>query len=168
MFEAVDLPDDKGAFYQLLQQQAEALTAGEEDCLANLANIASLLFLSLEQVNWAGFYIAQGEQLVLGPFQGKPACVRIPVGRGVCGTAAEQACTQLVEDVDAFPGHIACDGDSRSEIVVPVMVDGKVVAVLDIDSPVTGRFDEQDKKGLEALVKQLEQTLLFDQVQYCP
>ena len=166
MFEAVKLPEEKAAFYQLLQQQAEALMTGEDDCLANLANIASLLFLSLEKVNWAGFYITRGEQLVLGPFQGKPACVRIPFGSGVCGSAAARKCTQLVKDVDAFPGHIACDAESRSEIVVPVVVDDQVVAVLDIDSPVTNRFDEQDQQGLETLVKWLEQALSFRQIQY--
>ena len=166
MFEAIELPEEKTAFYHLLQQQIEALMTGEDDCLANMANVASLLFLSLEQVNWAGFYIVRGQQLVLGPFQGKPACVRIPFGRGVCGTAATEKCTRLVKDVDAFPGHIACDAESRSEIVLPLIVNGEVVAVLDIDSPVTARFNEQDKTGLETLVKKLEQQLSFQQIQY--
>ncbi len=170
MFEVPELSEeqteDKSAFYELVNKQVEALTAGEEDALANLANISSLLYLSMAEVNWAGFYILRGETLVLGPFQGKPACVRIPLGRGVCGTAAADARSQLVDDVFEFPGHIACDADSRSEIVIPVMNDGRVVAVLDIDSPVASRFDEQDLAGVEAIVKSLEASLKLSQLEY--
>ena len=170
MFEVPELSEeqaeDKKAFYELLSKQVEALTAGEEDVLANLANISSLLYLSMVEVNWAGFYILRGETLVLGPFQGKPACVRIPLGRGVCGTAAAEARSQRVDDVFEFPGHIACDADSRSEIVIPVMNDGRVVAVLDIDSPVASRFDEQDLAGVEAIVKSLEASLKLSQLEY--
>lgn len=166
MFEAVEMPENKADFYRLLTAQAKALTEGEPDALSSLANTASLLFTSMSQVNWAGFYIARGEQLVLGPFMGNPACVRIPFGRGVCGTAAKEGITQRVEDVDAFPGHIACDSASRSEIVLPFIVEGKVVAVLDIDSPVTHRFDEEDQVGLEALVELLTARLDFSQLRY--
>jgi len=166
MFEAIELPENKENFYRLLVGQAKALTEGEDDALANLANIASLLFTSMSKVNWAGFYIARSEQLVLGPFMGKPACVRIPFGRGVCGTAAAEQSTQLVADVHAFPGHIACDADSRSEIVIPIIVEGNTLAVLDIDSPVEKRFDQQDKKGLETLVEVLEGRVDFRQLFY--
>lgn len=166
MFEAPDFPDDKPAFYRLLNEQVKALTGGEPDCLANLANVASLLFTSMAEVNWTGFYIVRGKQLVLGPFMGKPACVRIPFGRGVCGTAVTEKSTMLVEDVDAFPGHIACDADSRSEIVIPLLVDGEVAAVLDIDSPVRQRFDQEDRQGLEALVAELQKSLRLVQLDY--
>ncbi|MGI9273755.1 MAG: GAF domain-containing protein [Endozoicomonas sp.] len=166
MFEAIEMPENKEDFYRFLVGQGRALTEGENDVLANLANIASLLFTAMGEVNWAGFYIVRGEQLVLGPFMGKPACVRIPLGRGVCGTAAADRSTQLVKDVHTFPGHIACDADSRSEIVVPFVVDGHTVAVLDIDSPVESRFDEQDQKGLEALVQMLIERIDFDQLTY--
>ena len=166
MFEAVDMPENKDDFYRLLVAQAEALTSGEEDALACLANVSSLLFTSMAEVNWSGFYVVRGEQLVLGPFMGKPACVRIPLGRGVCGTAAAEGETQLVDDVDAFPGHIACDAASRSEVVVPFIKDGKVLAVLDIDSPIPDRFDDQDRKGLEALVRMLEKRLDLLQLNY--
>ncbi|WP_040799520.1 GAF domain-containing protein [Nocardia higoensis] len=139
--------------YRLLGAQAEALVDGEPDRIANAANLSALIFHSLPDVNWAGFYFADGEELVVGPFQGKPACVRIPFGAGVCGTAAATRTTQLVADVHAFPGHIACDADSRSEIVVPLVRGGVVVGVLDLDSPRPGRFDEVDRAGLEALAK---------------
>ncbi|HLS77598.1 MAG TPA: GAF domain-containing protein [Nocardia sp.] len=144
---------DRVEDYRLLRAQAEALVAGEPDRVANAANLSALLFHSLTEVNWAGFYFADGEELVVGPFQGKPACVRIPFERGVCGTAAATGATQLVPDVHAFPGHIACDADSRSEIVIPLVRDGVVVGVLDLDSPEPGRFDEVDRAGLEAFAR---------------
>lgn len=150
---------DKNAFYQRLQQQAHALIDGEPDLIANMANLSALLNLELNDINWVGFYLLQGQTLVLGPFQGKPACIRIPVGRGVCGTAVAQDATQLVRDVHQFAGHIACDAASNSEIVIPVHRAGEVIAVLDIDSPVFAPFDEADQAGLEQLVKVLEATL---------
>ncbi|MCQ8277667.1 GAF domain-containing protein [Acetobacteraceae bacterium KSS8] len=128
-----------------LPETLEAVFAGEHDLIANAANMAALLFQTLPDVNWAGFYFLQGDELVLGPFQGKVACVRIPLGRGVCGTAAQERRTIVVEDVHAFPGHIACDAASRSEIVVPLIQDGRVLGVLDIDSPIPGRFSPNDK-----------------------
>lgn len=142
------LPDP--ADYCLILSQLDAVTENENNVIANLANASSVLNMNLEQINWVGFYLAQKDRLILGPFQGKPACVRIAFGKGVCGTAAALAATQLVANVHAFPGHIACDGASNAEIVVPLMHDGKVVAVLDIDSPLHGRFTEADQKGLEA------------------
>ena len=135
--------------YSLLLEQLEALTEGERDTIANLANASGALSMNLADVNWVGFYLMREEQLVLGPFQGKPACRRIALGKGVCGTAAATGRTQLVEDVHAFPGHIACDAASNSEIVVPVYHEGRLVAVLDIDSPLFGRFGQRDKEGLE-------------------
>ncbi|WP_440055978.1 GAF domain-containing protein [Pseudoalteromonas sp. T1lg65] len=150
----------KQDFYSSLVKQAQSLIAGERNVIANMANISALLFTSLEDINWAGFYFVDSpHELVLGPFQGNPACIRIPMGKGVCGTAAESQQTQLVEDVHAFAGHIACDAASNSEIVIPVFKDQKVFAVLDIDSPSLARFDEQDKAGLESLVKAFEETL---------
>jgi GAF domain-containing protein len=135
-----------------LREQARALLEGERDPVANAANLASLIFHTLPELNWAGFYWMRGGELVLGPFQGKPACVRIAVGKGVCGTAVAERRTIVVPDVDAFPGHIACDSASRSEVVVPVFRGGELVGVLDIDSPVKGRFDEEHARALEALV----------------
>ncbi|MCF2858594.1 GAF domain-containing protein [Pseudoalteromonas sp. SMS1] len=150
----------KQKFYDLLNQQAQGLIGGESNFIANMANLSALLFTNMEDINWAGFYIMDSEQeLVLGPFQGNPACIRIPVGKGVCGTAVSELKTQLVEDVHAFAGHIACDAASNSEIVIPVYKQGKIFAVLDIDSPSLARFDEQDKIGLEAIVKSFEETL---------
>ena len=145
--------------YSLLSEQLRALTQGVPHFVANLANASALLWHSMEDLNWAGFYLMEGGQLVLGPFQGKTACIEIPVGKGVCGTAVAQRATQLVPDVHAFPGHIACDSASNSEIVVPIFKNGEVAAVLDIDSPSLGRFDEADKAGLEAFVKVLEETV---------
>ena len=143
---------DKPVFYAELEAQARALVAGEPDRIANAANIAALIFNTLPRINWAGFYFLQGDELVLGPFQGKPACVRIPVGRGVCGTAVAEAQSQLVHDVHAFPGHIACDAASRAEVVVPLVgPDGTIFGVLDIDSPEPDRFDAEDLAGLEGL-----------------
>ncbi|KGK01329.1 MULTISPECIES: GAF domain-containing protein [Pseudoalteromonas] len=150
----------KHDFYQSLVKQTESLIGGESNIIANMANISALLFTSLEDVNWAGFYFMDSPtELVLGPFQGNPACIRIPVGKGVCGTAAATEQTQLISDVHAFDGHIACDAASNSEIVVPIMKNGSVFAVLDIDSPSIGRFDTDDQAGLEALVKCLEASL---------
>ena len=136
--------------YAALCTQLEALVKDVPYWIANLANASALLWQHLPQINWAGFYMLEGEQLILGPFQGKPACIVIPVGRGVCGTAAERNETVLVPDVHQFPGHIACDGASNSEIVIPLRKDGKVIGVLDIDSPIFDRFSQADKAGLEA------------------
>ena len=141
----------KPELYRELLTAADALTAGESDAVANMANVAALVWQLVPELNWAGFYRAVEGELVLGPFCGKPACIRIPLGQGVCGTAAAQAESQLVADVHAFPGHIACDADSRSELVVPVLRGGEVVAVIDLDSPRTARFDAADRAGLEAL-----------------
>ena len=150
----------KQEFYQSLVKQTESLITGETNIIANMANISALLFTSLDDVNWAGFYLMDSpSELVLGPFQGNPACIRIPVGKGVCGTAAATAKTQLVEDVHAFAGHIACDDASNSEIVIPILKNGKVFAVLDIDSPSIARFSSDDQKGLEALAACFEATL---------
>ena len=145
--------------YPALCAQAESLVAGVPHLIANLANVSALIYAELEGLNWAGFYLAEGDKLVLGPFQGKPACIEIPWGRGVCGTAAEEDRAQLVPDVHAFPGHIACDCASRSEIVVPLHRGGELVGVLDIDSPIEGRFTAEDRDGLEALCAVLEKHL---------
>jgi GAF domain-containing protein len=139
--------------YDELRDQLAALLDGERDPIANAANMASLLFHTMPGLNWAGFYFLKSGELVLGPFQGKPACVRIPLGSGVCGTAAKSLTTVVVPDVDAFPGHIACDTASRSEIVVPLIKDGSLLGVLDIDSPKLGRFGDADQAGCEALVR---------------
>ncbi|WP_374018503.1 GAF domain-containing protein [Paenibacillus thiaminolyticus] len=143
--------------YPLLHKQLIALIEGEPNLIANLANASALLWQGLKDINWAGFYLMDDskEELVLGPFQGLPACIRIPLGRGVCGTAAQERRTLVVPDVHAFPGHIACDAASRSEIVVPMMKDGRLVGVLDIDSPVTDRFQEPDREALEKMVEAL-------------
>lgn len=143
---------DKRSLYATLQEELGALLHGESDTIANAANFSSLLFHTLPDLNWAGVYLLKGGELVLGPFQGKPACVRIALGRGVCGTAAARRESVLVPDVDTFPGHIACDGASRSELVVPIVKDEALVGVLDLDSPSVGRFDEEDRAGCEALV----------------
>jgi GAF domain-containing protein len=143
---------DKPGFYRELLAQAEGLLHGERDTIANAANLAALIFDAVEDLNWAGFYFLKSEkELVLGPFQGKVACVRIPVGKGVCGSAVAERRSQRVEDVDAFPGHIACDAASRSELVVPLIRDGAVLGVLDLDSPSPGRFMPEDQAGFEAL-----------------
>ncbi len=145
--------------YDLLCAQLAALTENIPHETANLANASALLWQTLPQINWAGFYKMEQGILVLGPFQGKPACIEIPVGRGVCGTAVAEDKTQLVYDVHEFPGHIACDSASNSEIVVPIRVGGRIWGVLDIDSPSVGRFTEEDKEGLERFVKVLEKVL---------
>ena len=137
--------------YPELRAQLVNLLEREPDAIANAANTAALLYHSLPVVNWVGFYFLKGGELVLGPFQGKPACVRIPMGKGVCGTAAERRESVLVQDVHAFPGHIACDTASRSELVVPLIKDGALIGVLDLDSPMPGRFDEDDRAGCESL-----------------
>ena len=144
---------DKAADYARLRSELLGLLAGEHDRVANAANTAALLFEALPEINWAGFYFLQGDELVVGPFQGKPACVRIALGKGVCGSAAAQRRTLIVADVNEFPGHIACDAASRSEIVVPLIDAGTLLGVLDIDSPRTGRFDAADARGLEALAQ---------------
>ena len=145
--------------YQTLVKQIQALTEGVPYLTANLANTAAAIWEAMEGINWAGFYILEEGKLVLGPFQGKPACILIPMGRGVCGTCAAEEKTQLVPDVHQFPGHIACDSASNSEIVVPLMKNGQIWGVLDIDSPLIGRFTEADRTGLEGVVGVLEQIL---------
>ncbi|HFK1787435.1 MULTISPECIES: GAF domain-containing protein [Bacillus cereus group] len=141
--------------YETVIKQLDALLTGESNVVANLSNASALLNQFLDRVNWVGFYVTEGNQLVLGPFQGMPACVRIPFGRGVCGVAAETKTTQLVADVHQFPGHIACDSASNSEIVVPIIKDENVIGVLDIDSPEKNRFDEVDQRYLEKFVETL-------------
>ncbi|WP_298306441.1 GAF domain-containing protein [uncultured Erythrobacter sp.] len=150
----------KPELYRQLNEAADALTSAEPDAVANMANVAALIWEFVPELNWAGFYrmggnASGGDELVLGPFNGRPACIRIPIGVGVCGAAAKTGETQLVEDVHAFPGHIACDTASRSEVVVPVMRDGKVIAVIDLDSPRPARFTQEDADGLEALARML-------------
>ncbi len=146
------MPDDKPQLYRDLAVQLAALLEGESDMVANLANTAALIYHGLPDLNWAGFYLRKSSTLVLGPFQGKPACVHIAIGQGVCGTAAARGETVLVADVDAFPGHIACDPDSRSELVVPLIVGGEIIGVLDLDSALPARFDDADREGCERLV----------------
>ncbi len=141
----------KAELYRELAQAIGAITAGEPDAIANMANAAALLWEYLPDINWVGFYRVIDGELVLGPFQGKVACIRIALGAGVCGTAAASGTSQLVDDVHAFPGHIACDAASAAELVVPIVVAGRVIAVLDIDSPTQARFDEQDRNGVEAI-----------------
>ena len=148
---APDPHTPKPLLYAELVRSASALIEGERDPVANMANVAALLWMSVPRLNWAGFYRALDDELVLGPFIGKPACIRIPFGQGVCGTAAAARATQLVPDVHAFAGHIACDGASRSELVVPVLVNDQVRAVIDLDSPEPDRFDAEDAAGIEAV-----------------
>ena len=148
--------------YTLLNQQLQALTQGVPHRIANLANASALLFQTLEDLNWAGFYLMEDGKLVLGPFQGKTACIEIPVGKGVCGTAVATGESQRVEDVHQFPGHIACDSASNSELVIPIWEKGTIVGVLDLDSPTIGRFEKADQEGLEAFVAVLEQTTFGD------
>ncbi|NLW17763.1 MAG: GAF domain-containing protein [Firmicutes bacterium] len=148
--------DDKAMFYKALLHLLENLVADEPDWLANMCNAAALLGHQLTQINWVGFYLYKQDELVLGPFQGKPACTHIAIGSGVCGTAAERRETIVVPDVEAFPGHIACDAASRSEIVVPIInQEGKLLGVLDVDSPVLNRFNDQDASGLEQVARRL-------------
>ena len=149
-------PEDKNEMYLLLCEQLKSLTEGESHTIPNLANASALLNGALKNINWVGFYLMTDDYLLLGPFQGKTACIRIPVGRGVCGTAVSKNRSQLVPDVHEFPGHIACDSASNSEIVIPIRNGNNIVGVLDIDSPIKNRFDEEDLAGLEAFVKILE------------
>ena len=155
MFEAKPLAATGGKrdLYASLAQQLTGLLHGEPDAIANAANMSALIYELMPDLNWAGFYFMRGGELVLGPFQGKVACVRIPVGRGVCGTAVERKESIVVPDVHAFPGHIACDSASRSELVVPLIKNGTVLGVLDLDSPRPGRFDEDDREGCETLAR---------------
>ncbi len=145
--------------YKILVAQLEALSESSKNYIPLLSNASALIYENMKDLNWAGFYLVRNDALLLGPFQGKVACVNIAKGKGVCGTAFEKDETQLVKNVHEFPGHIACDSASNSEIVVPIHEDGKVVAVLDIDSPLLNRFDEEDQKGLEAFVKKLEELI---------
>jgi L-methionine (R)-S-oxide reductase len=153
MFQSSTLSGDKADQYAQLLEQARGLMHGESDRTANAANLSSLVFHSLPDLNWVGFYFFDGTELVVGPFQGHPACIRIALGRGVCGTAAATRQTQRVPDVDAFPGHIPCDSASRSELVVPLYRGDTLVGVFDLDSPVLDRFDEADQRGLEAVAQ---------------
>lgn len=158
MYQETSIPNvealPKAEFYALVARELDHLLAGEANAIANLSNMSSLLNLHLRDINWVGFYLwnSEDDELVLGPFQGKPACIRIGLGKGVCGTAAKKRETVVVEDVFHFPGHIACDPASRSEIVVPILSDGRLIGVLDIDSPHVQRFREEDRVGLETLV----------------
>jgi GAF domain-containing protein len=153
MFAANVLTGSKPEQYAQLLAQAQALLHGERDRIANAANLSALVNHSLPDLNWVGFYLYDGNELVVGPFQGLPACVRIPLDKGVCGAAARTRTTQRVADVDAFPGHIACDSASRSELVVPLVVDGELFGVLDLDSPSPDRFDADDQAGIEAIAR---------------
>ena len=155
MFTKTTYSEDLSANYTMLSKQLDALLTGENNAIANFSNASALLNQFFDQINWVGFYLMEDGELVLGPFQGLPACVRIPVGKGVCGTAAQSLETIIVPDVHAFPGHIACDAASQSEIVVPIVKDGVLVGVLDIDSPIKERFSEQDATGLEQFVEVL-------------
>jgi GAF domain-containing protein len=166
--ESCEVPEvirsDKPLFYEWTCKQLENLLTRTDDSIANLSNSAALLFQVMDRVSWAGFYIRRADSLVLGPFQGKPACAVIPFGKGVCGTALEKSRTIVVPDVRLFPGHIACDEASLSEIVVPVMKDGQVNAVLDIDSMETDRFTEEDARGLETFVKVLGKNIHWEEL----
>ncbi len=154
--QAISYPTEKKALYRLISTQIQGLTDGISDLVANLANVSALLNQALTDINWVGFYLIKDGRLILGPFQGKPACVEIQIGCGVCGTAVEKDEIILVEDVHEFPGHIACDSASRSEIVLPIHKDEEVIGVLDIDSPLIARFDEEDREGLSRVVQMLE------------
>jgi L-methionine (R)-S-oxide reductase len=155
MFQIASRPaiSDKTTVYRALAEDLRALLHGERDPIANAANMASLVYHSLPDLNWAGFYLLKDGELVLGPFHGKPACVRIAIGKGVCGTAAARRASVVVPDVEAFPGHIACDSASRSELVVPIIQETQLLGVLDLDSPEIGRFDDVDREGCETLVR---------------
>jgi len=155
MFTQINYEGSVAEQYDTLAKQLDALLTGESDRIANFSNASALLNQFLTNINWVGFYVVQGKELVLGPFQGLPACVRIPIGRGVCGTTVEKEETMVVKDVHAFPGHIACDAASQSEIVIPLIKEGVVLGVLDIDSPIINRFSKEDQEGLELFVKTL-------------
>ena len=156
--------DTKEKLYKYMNIKLVGLIGDEPDWLANLANASALIWLMIEDINWAGFYLMKNGKLVLGPFQGKPACINIELGKGVCGTAAQDRETQLVKDVHDFPGHIACDSASQSEVVVPIIVDGEVIGVLDIDSPDINRFDEEDRAGFERIVGTLVKYVAWESV----
>lgn len=158
-FSSSPLSGGKPEQYAQLLAQAQSLLHGERDCTANAANLSALVFHALPDLNWVGFYFFDGRELVVGPFQGLPACVRIPLDKGVCGAAASTRVSQRVEDVHAFPGHIACDSASRSELVVPLVRDGELLGVFDLDSPLPARFDEDDQRGLEAIAATFVATL---------
>lgn len=160
MFTTSILSGDKPQQYAQLAGQARALLAGERDRVANAANLSALVYHALPDLNWVGFYFHDGTELVVGPFQGRPACVRIPLDRGVCGAAARSGETQRVDDVEAFPGHIACDAASRSELVVPLFRDGALLGVFDLDSPVPGRFSVEDQQGLEEIARVYVESLV--------
>jgi L-methionine (R)-S-oxide reductase len=153
MFSTAPLSGSKPAQYAQLAEQARAMMHGERDRIANAANLSALVYHALPELNWAGFYFFDGTELVVGPFQGLPACIRIPLDKGVCGAAARTRTTQRIDDVHAFPGHIACDAASRSELVVPLVHDGALVGVLDLDSPVPARFDVEDQEGIEEIAR---------------
>lgn len=153
--------DTKDKFYNYLNMKLTGLICEEKDWLANLSNASALMWMLMEEINWIGFYLYKNGELVLGPFQGKPACTHIEIGKGVCGTAVETKSTQLVKDVHEFPGHIACDSQSNSEIVVPIIIDDRIIGVLDIDSPIINRFDEIDKKHIEKFVSLLIKYIVF-------
>lgn len=157
--QTTNYPKEKKALHRLIRIQLQGLTDGVSDLVANLANVSALLNQALADINWVGFYLIKDGRLILGPFQGKPACVEIQIGRGVCGTAAAKDEIMLVENVHEFPGHIACDSASKSEIVVPMHKDGEVIGVLDIDSPHLARFDEEDRQGLSEIMRTLEDML---------
>ncbi len=156
--------ETKDQLYKYMNIKLTGLIGSEDDWLANLSNTSALLWLLLDDINWAGFYLYKKNKLILGPFQGKPACVNIEIGKGVCGTAAETKEIQLVKDVHDFPGHIACDSASNSEIVLPLIYKDQLVGVLDIDSPVVNRFDDEDKKGLIRIVNTLIQYINWDEI----
>ncbi|HLQ73183.1 MAG TPA: GAF domain-containing protein [Bacillota bacterium] len=156
MFEVKTYSGEKKKDYELLYKQLQALSEDESEAVTILANASALLNQFLDEINWVGFYLWKHDELILGPFQGLPACTRIPYGKGVCGAAVEKEATVLVEDVSQFPGHIVCDAVSQSEIVVPIFKDGKIYGVLDIDSPILNRFDEEEKEYLEAVVQIIE------------
>ena len=145
--------------YNLLEKQVSSLIQDESNLIAILSNVSALLNDSIDQINWVGFYLIENEALILGPFQGHPACVHIAIGKGVCGTAVSEEQTQLVDDVNAFPGHIACDANSKSEIVVPLRKNNQIIGVLDIDAPITSRFTDVDKNGLEQIVARIEKQI---------
>ncbi|MDW3893882.1 Free methionine-(R)-sulfoxide reductase [Staphylococcus saprophyticus] len=145
--------------YNLLEKQVSSLIEDESNLIAILSNVSALLNDSIDQINWVGFYLIENEALILGPFQGHPACVHIAIGKGVCGTAVSEEQTQLVDDVNAFPGHIACDANSKSEIVVPLRKNNQIIGVLDIDAPITSRFTDVDKNGLEQIVARIEKQI---------
>ncbi|MBY6181396.1 GAF domain-containing protein [Staphylococcus haemolyticus] len=153
------MPIIKETNYNLLTEQLQSLIEDEQNLIAILSNTSAILNDNLDQINWVGFYLIENEELILGPFQGHPACVHIAIGKGVCGTAVAEDKTQLVKDVHAFPGHIACDANSKSEIVIPIHVNDEIIGVLDIDAPITDRFTNEDKEGLEVIVKVLEKQL---------